>query len=148
MRYYDRTLGTDSLVVECSGGPAITTLRAAYLWGQPLTGGGWRIVDSLAVVGMEGQADSFPAPWAGHFYVTTRNGAGLSCASNPAYIPDSTVTTGVGEGNGGPYDPMVRSRLFDVHGRVVTGPLGAGVYFEKRWHRSGRTTTRKVAVLK
>lgn len=134
--------------MECSGGPAIQSLRAAYLWGMPLSGGPWRIVDSLQVSGMEGQADSFPAPWAGHFYVTTRNGAGLSCASNPAYIPDSTVTTGVGEGNGGQSDPMVRSRLFDVRGRVVTGNPAAGVYFEKRWYRSGRTTTRKVAVLK
>jgi hypothetical protein len=100
-------------VCDCVGTTPIRQLQTSYLWGARITGGGFALVDSHSVQLREGQPDSFPVPWAGNFYIVTRNTKGPSCPSEVVTIlPD--VTTGVELG-----PLMLQYALYDVHGRYV-----------------------------
>lgn len=160
----------DSLHVECAGGPEIRELQSVYLWGQPVSGGGFALLDSHLVVGMEGLPDSFPTPFPGHFYVMARNAVGLSCASNLVTVPPD-VLTGV-EVSPQASDPVLLVHLFDVRGRLVGKfpphvwhgeivmrfwelrpwmaglVLPSGIYFMRGKTKRGYLTPRKVLVVK
>lgn len=140
LRYVVPDPDGDTIRYECSGGPWTAPVTVAYLYGAPVTGGGFAPVDSHSVLGMEGLADSFPAPWPGHFYVRTRNGPGpmgLSCPSNVAYIPPGDLTGVPAEEVDA--DPVFLCRLFDVRSRLV-GILRGAVWYQIR--REGWRLTR------
>jgi hypothetical protein len=134
----------DSLRVECIGGPAIHGLRTAYLWGQPLRGGGFAVIDSHTVAGKEGTLDSFRVAVSGNYYVTTRNGVGNSCApSLPVTVLLENTLTDV-PASPAADDPVVSWTLFSPLGARVREFRASGVYFAKLVRRSGRTDGQKV----
>jgi hypothetical protein len=133
----------DSIHVECIGGPAIHGLRTAYLWGQGLRGGGFAVVDSHSVAGMEGRPDSFRVLVSGNYFVTTRNSVGKSCApASPVKVMLETVLTGVPADAAA--DPVTSWTLFSPLGRRVRDFSATGVYFAKILRRSGRVEREKV----
>jgi len=147
--WIDPSHAPDSVMVECDGGPPIHELRTARLWRSLVTGGGWQLIAEDPVIGQEGQPHEFsadPGPGA-HFYVTTTNPRGESCASNVVYVPGSVVT-GVESEPGPARDEIVRRLTFDVGGRLVRHPTAAGVYWSRVVWRSGRVETKRVVVLK
>jgi hypothetical protein len=133
----------DSVHLECVGGPAIHGLRTAYLWGQGLRGGGFAVIDSHSVVGMEGRPDSFRVLVSGNYFVTTRNSVGKSCApASPVKVLLETVLTGVPVDAAS--DPVTSWTLFSPLGRRVRDFSASGVYFAKLLRRSGRVERQKV----
>lgn len=142
--------GVDSVHVECSGTDSIHELHTAYLWGSLLTGGGYAVRDSHSVVGREGQQDSFTVTQPGHYYVTTRNTAGMSCAGNEVYVPPDTTVTSV------PIEErthgrVVSRRLYSVlWGRPVdlNSHIASGVYWEKRKYQDGFESKRKIVIVR
>jgi hypothetical protein len=88
--------------------------------------------------------DSFQAPWPGHFYVTTRNPIGQSCASNLVYVATDVITSVPGQVT----TTRGRPRIFDVQGRLVTGPLASGVYWRRVIDPDGTETVRRIVVLR
>lgn len=144
-RYVDTTGEDqgDTLHVECVGGPVIHELQTAYLWGATLKGGGFAVIDSHSVVGMEGRPDSFNVRLSGNYYVTTRNNVGQSCApASPVTILLETTLTGVPTDAAN--DPVVSWTLFSPLGAKVRDFRASGVYFAKLVRRSGHTERRKV----
>jgi len=145
--WVDPSIGSDSVHVECSGGQAIHQLAAARLYFLPVTGGGWRLIAQQGVAGLEGQpceftVDSGPG---GHYYVTTTNPAGESCASNVTYIP-GTVVTGI---DPEPVRPLpVSVRVFDIQGRPIRGPTATGIYFRRTTYSDGSSRVQKFVNLK
>lgn len=136
----------DSIQVECAGGPAIRGLQTVYLWGQSLSGGGFAVVDSHRVVGMEGRADSFVVTKSGNYFVTTRNTVGKSCAPDRplTVILGSPTDVPVSEAN----DPVVSWTLFSPLGAKVREFRATGVYFAKLIRRSGRIDRQKVPFIR
>src|SRR5258705_7096763 len=133
----------DSLHVECLGGPAIHGLKAAYLMGAALGGGGFAVVDSHSVVGREGQPDSFRVLLSGNYFVTTRNGVGKSCApSSPLRIILEPVLTDVPTSAAA--DPVVAWTLFSPLGATGRGFRASGIYFAKLQRRPGRVDRQKI----
>ncbi len=133
-------------MVECSGGQAIHQLATVRVYFNPVTGGGWRRVAEMGVAGMEGRPDSITVDSGpgGHYYVTTTNPAGESCASPVIYVPGSVVT-GI--------EPEVAARpatirIFDVQGRLVHRVTRSGVYFEKRETADGVVSVRRVVLVR
>ena len=136
----------DSIGYECSGGQAIHQLTTATLYFIPLTGGGWRAVQSHSIAGKEGRPDSFAVSMGGHYYVTASNPVGESCASEMAYVVDPTVT-GI-DPDQQSYDRIVRSELFDVQGRRIQKQYRSGVYWSVDIYASGRIVAHKKVLLK
>jgi len=134
--------GQSAAPTTCSGGPVIHGLRTAYLWGQGMGGGGFAVVDSHNVMGMEGTPDSFQVNATGNYFVTTRNNIGTSCA------PGSPVSVVVGDPSGvevvAGSDPIVSWTLFSPLGAKVKDFRASGVYFAKLQRRSGHVEHRKV----
>ena len=130
--------------VDCNNGPVVHGIRAAYLWGQGMGGGGYAVVDSHSVVGREGFPDSFQVNATGNYFVTTRNNIGTSCA------PGSPVSVVVGDPTGVPTsaqsasDPVVNWALFSPLGAKVKEFRASGVYFAKIVRRSGHVEQRKI----
>ena len=142
----DPSQGPDSVMVECSGGQAIHQLATVRVYFNPNTGGGWRRVAEMGVAGMEGRPDSITVDSGpgGHYYVTTTNPAGESCASPVIYVPGSVVT-GI--------EPEVAARpatvrIFDVQGRLVHSVTRSGVYWERTRYHDGSETVRRVVLVK
>jgi hypothetical protein len=137
--------GDSVTVCDCTGTAPISQVTKAYLWGARITGGGFALADShtwLPTDPIEGRPDSFPVPFAGHFYLEFRNPVGKSCASNIVLVmPD--VTTGV-EPDRTPFPP-IRPTWHDVSGRLVESPRGTGIFFQRREH-NGRVWSRTVFV--
>jgi hypothetical protein len=137
--------GSGKTASDCiGGGPALHGIRAAYLWGQGMGGGGFAVVDSHSVVGKEGQPDSFQVNATGSYFVTTRNNIGTSCA------PGSPVSVVVGDPTGVPVtaqsaaDPVVRWALFSPLGAKVKEFRASGIYFARIERRSGHVEQRKI----
>jgi hypothetical protein len=131
----------DSLHIECDGGPYIHGLETVYLWGYR-PGGFWAVVDSHMVMGREGQVDSFPAPFAGGFYITARNNVGMSCESNLATVLPDTLVTGISDHVDIVKDWVVSVRLYDVRGRRIYRPVRGPYWVREIWH-SGRIINRR-----
>lgn len=145
--WVDPSSGQDSLHVECSGGQAIHQLATARLYFSPVSGGGWRLVQEHGVSGREGQTDSFVVDSGpgGHYYVTTTNPIGESCASNVVYSPGSVVT---GIEPGGAARSIVSDQTFDVQGRRVQVPSRSGVYWRRIKFSDGTVSIRRIVVLR
>lgn len=99
------------------------------------------------VPGMEGQpaeftVDSGPG---GHYYVTTTNPMGESCASPVVFVPGSIVT---GIEPESPTRNPVRVETFDLQGRLVHRLSRSGVYFQRTTYDDGHMTTRKIVHLR
>lgn len=143
----------DTSYVECSGGPAITSLLKSRLFYQPSTGGGYRMLLEKSATGKAGMPDSFVFdPGAGgHFYVVATNGAGTSCASNVVYVRGSTVTGIESEEALRPGDRLTSSRIFDVQGRQMQASLKAlrsGVYWRVDRYASGVQKKKRMVIVK
>lgn len=142
--------GTDSVHVECSGGPATADVESIRVYKWNVTGGLARHVMSKYVGGKEGLEDSIDVDTTvgGHFWVTAVDTAGNeSCTSPVVYIGP---VTGVGQ-DAYKNDPITYVRIFDVHGRYLGAKMakwGSGVYFVREVHRSGREVTRRTVILK
>lgn len=136
-------------MAECSGDQAIRQLTTARLYFIPVTGGGWRVVSEHSVSGREGRPDSFVVDSGpgGHYYVTTTNPAGESCASPEVYVPGSVVT-GVDPDREPTWNPVTSVLTFDIQGRLVHGPSTSGIYFRRTTYKSGHMTTKKFVYLK
>lgn len=139
---------SDDSTALCDAYQPTQDLATMYLYGYPITGGGYRLVDSLDVRGREGQLDSMPVPWDGHFYAIASDTAGnRSCASNEAYIG---LTTAVEPGDGWPNPPRLLSmRWYDIQGRP-TGwpPPSSGVYWQVFDWSNGIRKVRRLVYLK
>lgn len=110
-------------VCDCTGTEPIHHLQMAYLY--KWAPGGFAVIDSHSVVGMEGMPDSFAVSTSGNYYIRTRNDW-LSCPSNVATVmPD--VVTGITEDA---TPPARRQRWYNVHGQMfMTKPKASGVYW-------------------
>jgi len=146
---FDPDLGDSVVVGDCEsdGVQAIHQIIAARLYFNPVTGGGWRVIAQQGVAGLEGQTceftvDSGPG---GHYYVTTTNPAGESCASNEIYIPGSVVT-GIDPTTKPPHVTSVRT--FDIQGRPIRGPTASGIYFRRVTYSDGTHRTQRFVHLK
>jgi len=141
----------DSTVFDCEGGPPLNDLWTARLYGWPAYGGLVRRLLEHSVAGMEGADDSFTvdASWGWHFYVTTADmGGHESCASNYIFACSPCQITGVD--SVATWDPVVRTQLYDVQGRLIHGPPRAsGIYYPVDILKSGRRVIgRKVVYVK
>lgn len=138
----------DSLQVECAGGDPLKALQTAYLWGQSLNGGGFTVVDSHSVIGLEGKPDSFTVTRSGNYYVTTRNLVGMSCApEKPVTILMESILTDVPT-SAAEASPVVSWKLFTARGTSVDDFGASGVYFAKVTRASGVVEGRKVAFVR
>jgi hypothetical protein len=120
-----------------------------YLYGQPVTGGGFRRVDSLDARGHEGLRDSFVVTVSGNYYVTARNNVGESCAPPaPITVYVDGVPTSVDPTPLPKPDPIVDWKLFDARGRKVNDFSASGVYFAKLRRASGKIETPKIPYIR
>jgi hypothetical protein len=153
---WDPELQDSVLHVECFGTAALHDSLLVKLYGQPITGGGFKLIAWHSTLAF-GQPDSFVAPWPGNFYVTASNRAGESCASDPVTVMPTDVT-GVLEIEG---ERVLFCRLFDIHGRSVRSlppdawsrevfsfGLASGVYWLRATTSRGKHWTRKVVILR
>lgn len=155
---WDPELAESVLHVTCDGSGIISDSLFVRLYGQPVTGGGFRLVGSHVASGRKGQTDSLTVPWPGNFYLTVSNGFGESCASNTVTVMPTDLT-GVEEAEN---DPVVACLLFDVRGRYVRKvdpkrwrdrtwtdlPLATGIYWLRATTKAGVRQTRRVVVLR
>jgi len=146
-------LVVDTSFFACEGGDSLHDLAIADLYGWADWDNGHRgpyVVQEHVVIGMEGKPDTFTvdASYGWHFYVVTKDfHQNPSCASNVVFACSPCQITGVPTLTG--WDPVVRTLLFSVTGRVVRQPVASGIYFPVDIHRSGRRTIgRKVVILK
>jgi hypothetical protein len=137
----------DSVYI-CTNGDSTRDVSMVYLHGYPITGGGYRIVDSLDVRGHEGEMDSIPYPWEGHYYLTTSDNTGeATCESNEVYVGP---ITGVSEGDGWPGAPRLLSmRYYDISGREIDWPPRTScIYWQVSDWSDGTRKVRKLVHLK
>lgn len=129
----------------------IRHLRKVYLYGQPITGGGFRLVDSLDVRGREGLLDSIPIPYPGNFYVRSTNlvtgdTLGWSCESDVVTVyPDVTTGVEVDTTRAAPFPPIAPT-WHDVQGRRVWTPRGTGIFFQRIRGADGQVWARRVFI--
>jgi hypothetical protein len=139
---------SDDTTATCDAWLPTQDLAQVKLYGYPITGGGYRLVDSVDVRGEEGQTDSIPVPWEGHFYVIASDTAGnRSCASNEAYVGP---ITGVTPGDGWPNPPrMLSMRWYDIQGRRFDWPPRTNcIYWQVSDWSDGTRKVRKLVHLK
>jgi hypothetical protein len=139
-RWVDPSQGADSVMVECSGSDSVQ-VDSVILFKAALTGGGYQRVAAHYVRGSEGSADTFEVG-PGNYYALAKNGAGVSCVGNVAYVPPSDIT-GV---EPVPQADVIRWKLFDVRGRLAERPLASGIYYRKEWTKRGVRVRRVVVV--
>lgn len=155
---WDPDAGDSVLHVDCTGTAAIHDSILVRLYGQPVTGGGFRVIDSHWAVDRFGAADSFATPWPGNFYVTTANHVGESCASAVVTILPSDLTAVEPTADS---DPIVSCRLFNVRGalvawlprtawseRILRVALPSGIYWIKAITASRHALVRRILVLR
>jgi hypothetical protein len=139
---------SDDTTATCEAWQPTQDLAWVRLYGYPVTGGGWRLVDSVDVRGMEGQEDSIAAPWDGHFSVQPVDTAGnAGCWSEVAYIGP---ITGVTPGDGWPNPPrMLSMRWYDIQGKRIDWPPATScVYWQVTNWSDGTRKVRKLVHLK
>jgi len=132
---YDPETGAASSDYECNGTTPIHQLQRVELYWNPITGGGYRFHHSQDVVGREGERDTMQIdPGAGgHARVVSTNPIGASCWSNEVWVPGSQ-TTDVPIESPTPRDRVLRTRLFDVRGRLVERPRAFAILFARDYY--------------
>ena len=134
----------------CSGSQTLLSdLVAVELWGFPTyaadTLGSPRLIYTDNSPGAPGSFDTLSVDDGFRYYLLAIRAGGMpSCASEIVLVPPTQ--TGV-ETEATP-DRVMSRRLFDVQGRLVLKPAASGVYFQRKWWRSGRVETKRIVVLK
>lgn len=139
----------DTAYVYCAGGDSTKDVAWIRVYRLPISGGIWRLTDSLYVRGREGLEDTvWVDPGAGaHFYV-----AAVDTVGNQGCASENTVyygpVTGVGTESRGPPQGL-DTQYFDVQGRFVRRPTASGIYFWYAKDEKGRVVRRgKLAVVR
>lgn len=137
----------DTTYWNCFGGPPTQDVATVSVHWWPISGGASYVIASKDVRGKEGQADSIGVEdRPGHYWSTATDTAGnVSCPSNwVTRLPGDM--TAVEESAA---DPVVKTLFFDVHGRRLRGPPKAsGIYFWRKYHKSGAVKQGRTVVLK
>lgn len=137
----------DSAYVYCSGGPETHDLLRIRYYRLLVTGGGWTLVDSSEVRGMEGveiskTLDAGPGSW---WYVTAvdTTGRNESCANQDVLYHGPVTSVPIDARRIG----TLRARFFTPDGRKVERPVASGIYFWQGIDTAGRVVRRGRTVI-
>lgn len=134
---------TGDSVATCQ--PSTTQVRVvgAWVYWSPAEGGGYRRHHQRGLLGREGLPDTVQIRRGsgGHAYLRYFNDAGEGCSTNEVWVPGPAVTSVSVEPSG---PQVVRTRLFDVRGRLVERApvfailLGREYLSNGQWRNIGR----------
>lgn len=162
LRTVDPSLGSDSVRVECLGGPAVgvdSTKLYGWVWGIPhRPDDPMPFLRSHYVRGSASPQDTFTVG-PGLYDIRAKNGAGEGCATDPITVRPDSSATGVPIEETGQARP--RWLVFDVRGRLLLEleggtvnagrlrrtELATGIYFVRRRERP-KEPARKVLLIR
>lgn len=139
------------LTMTCdSAGDTLRDLAAVRIYGWPTTPGGLaRLLQTKNEAGRECLPDTTTVDTQGvgwHFWITSIDFKGNeSCSSNRVYIGP---ITGIPVGDLVVDDPPIDVKFFNIHGQLICCPSASGIYFTKTTYRSGRTSVKRMVMLK